>query len=485
MVREEFGVEPDPWQDEILRAFPHHDRLLMKACKGPGKTCVLAWLAWNFLGTRPHPRIGATSITSANLDSAFMPEMAKWQSRSPFFRNTFHWGKTQIVHREHAGTWFLQARSWPKKADAQQQADALGGLHEDYAMWVCDEMGEYPQSLMATFEAVLSSGIECKILGAGNPTNTTGPLHRACTTDRKLWFVMTVTGDPDNPKAWVHSPRVAHRAPGQLSPLDHAKQQIAQYGRDNPWVMVNILGEFPPSSINALLSVEEVEAAMQRKLRGDVYDWAQKRLGIDVARFGDDRTVMFPRQGLASFMPVVMRNQLTTNIAARVAQAAGRWMPEGDGLILVDDTGHWGHGVIDNLITAGIPGVMPVFFNGKALNPRYKNRRAEMWIQGAKCIQNGGGLPNLPELVGELTAATYTFVGGQFMLEDKDLIKEKIGRSPDLADGYMLTHALEDMPGGMLNVLKRTSTAKRDADPYEAPGAAERDFDPNEWREDR
>jgi len=58
-----------------------------------------------------------------------------------------------------------------------------------------------------------------------------------------------------------------------------------------------VLGEFPPTSINALLGVEE---AMPRHLRIDQYDWAQKRLGVDVVRFGDDRTVIFPRQALSS-----------------------------------------------------------------------------------------------------------------------------------------------------------------------------------------
>jgi phage terminase large subunit len=142
--------------------------------------------------------------------------------------------------------------------------------------------------------------------------------------------------------------------------------------------VVNVLGEFPPTSINALLGVEEVEEAMPRHLRIDQYDWAQKRLGVDVVRFGDDRTVIFPRQGLASFRPVVMRNARTTDIAARVMVGMKRWGAE---LAIIDDTGHWGHGVIDNLAVAGVPCV-GINYAGKALNPRYKNRRAEMWIKG-------------------------------------------------------------------------------------------------------
>ena len=488
MVKDEFKAEPDPWQCDVLNDFPHSQRQMMKACKGPGKTTVLAWLAWNFLATRPHCRIGATSITGANLDSALWPEMAKWQTRSPFLTETFTWTKTQIVHKMHPATWWMQARSWPKQANADQQADALGGLHEDYAMWILDEVGGYPQALMATIEAVLASGIECHIVGAGNPTHTTGPLYRACTTDRALWKVYTITADPDNPKAWVYAKRLLTRPAGQLSPLDHAKQQIAQYGRDNPWVMVNILGEFPPSSINALLGVEEVERAMARTLKPSAYEHMQKRLGVDVARFGDDRTVIFPRQGLMSWKPIVMRHErgsaVSMDIAARIANAKGSW---GSELEIIDDTVGWAHGVIDALSTAGIS-VIPLNYAGKALDPRYLNRRCEIWMKGTSYIRNGGKLPpHLPELIGELSEPTYTFVGGKFLVEPKDMVKERLGRSPDLADAYMNTHALDDLPGAMVEQFRDSTKVRRDFDPFVSPDASDSsggkalsDFDP--WR---
>jgi hypothetical protein len=117
-------------------------------------------------------------------------------------------------------------------------------------------------------------------------------------------------------------------------------------------------------------------------------------------------------------------------------------------LTLVDDTGHWGHGVIDNLHTMGHP-CMGIVFHGKAINPRYKNRRAEMWIEMADWVKAGGALPNVPELVAELTTPTYTFANGQFLLEEKDMIKKRLGRSPDLADALALTFAIPDLPNEM------------------------------------
>jgi hypothetical protein len=112
---------------------------------------------------------------------------------------------------------------------------------------------------------------------------------------------------------------------------------------------------------------------------------------------------------------------------------------------IIDDTGHWGHGVIDNLFASGMNPI-GIQFHSPALDPRYKNRRVEMWLEMAKWIRRGGCLPNVNELVGELTTPTYTYVNGKFVLEPKDQIKTRLGRSPDLADALALTFAIPEMP---------------------------------------
>lgn len=431
-VWEIFNVEPDPWQKDFLTAFPHRQRLALKACKGPGKTAALAWCAWNFLLTRKHPKIIATSITGDNLDDNLWPEMSKWQQRAPMLQHLFTWTKTRIHHNQHPETWFMSARTWPKSGNKQQQSATLAGIHAEYVMFILDESGGIPDAVMATAEGGLATGKETKILQAGNPTHLEGPLYRACTIEKHLWYVGEITGDPDDPQ---RSPRVN---------ITWALEQIEKYGRDNPWVLVNVFGKFPPASINTLLGPDEVYEAMRRSPREDAYGWAQKRLGVDVARFGDDRTVIFPRQGLAAFMPVEMRGARTTDIAARVLLAKRRWESE---MEFIDDSGHWGHGVIDNLIASGESPVA-VLFEDKAVDPRYANKRAEMWLEMAEWIKRGGCLPQMPELTRELTAPTYTFVNGKFQLEPKDKIKERLGVSPDLADALCLTFAHPEAPAG-------------------------------------
>lgn len=173
-----------------------------------------------------------------------------------------------------------------------------------------------------------------------------------------------------------------------------------------------------------------------------------------------------------AYQPVVMRNERTTDIAARVAMAKEKWESE---MEFVDDSGHWGHGVIDNLLAAG-HSPQAVFFEGKALDPRYRNKRTEMWLTMADWVRRGGCLPNIPELVRELTAPTYTFVNGVFQLEPKDLLKKRIGVSPDLADALSLTFFLPDMPASnrLLErvVGKKAHKAEVEFDPYREEVAA-------------
>ena len=246
-----------------------------------------------------------------------------------------------------------------------------------------------------------------------------------------------MTGDPDDP---ARATRID---------LAWARTQIETYGRENPWVMSYILGQFPPSSLNALLGPEEVQAAMDRELPVATYEWAQKRLGIDVARYGDDRTVIFPRQGLRAFAPDVLRHARDSAVSTDIATAVltRRGLMGGDALMLLDATGGWAAGASDVLQASGHrPADRPVNvqFHAPAMTDKYKNRRAEMWFQMAEWIKRGGWLPKVSELVAELTTPTYTFLNGKFQLEPKEQVKARLGRSPDLADALALTFAVPE-----------------------------------------
>jgi phage terminase large subunit len=255
-VREVLKATPDPWQDEVLKAFPYNQRLALCASKGPGKSTLLAWIAWNFLLTRPYPKIAATSISGDNLRDGLWSEMAKWRERSPLLKELFVWQKERIFSKEYPETWWMSARQWSKSADPNSLGGTLAGLHADYIMFELDEAGGLPDAIMASAENALSSCKEGHIIIAGNPTHLEGPLFRACkTNERKLWYVKEISSDPEDP---LRSPRVS---------IQWAKEQIEKYGRDNPWVLVNVFGRFPPSGLNGLIGLEEVEAAVNKRYR--------------------------------------------------------------------------------------------------------------------------------------------------------------------------------------------------------------------------
>lgn len=437
-VFENFGVTPDAWQADALNTWASPDpklRLSLQACAGPGKTGSEAWMAWHFLscfGDREdHPKAAAVAVTATNLADNLWPELSKWQSRSPFLSKAFTWSKSRVCANSHPETWFLSARSYSKTANAEEQGRTLSGLHSKYVAAFCDESGEIPVAVLKTAEQALSTDVKFgRIVQAGNPTSHGGMLYAAATQLRELWKIIRITGDPDDPK---RSPRID---------LEWAKLQIATYGRENPWVQAYILGVFPSSAINSLLSPDEIAAAMTRHIHETDYQHAQKRLGVDVARFGPDSTVIFPRQGLRAFNPVQMRGERNPAIAARVAFAKAKW---GSEMEFVDDTGGFGGGVIDALIQAG-HAPMGINFSGSASDPRYFNKRTEIHFLLAEWVKRGGQLPKNDTLAKELAAPTYFFQNGKLRLEEKDQIIKRLKFSPDHADALALTFSLPDMP---------------------------------------
>lgn len=425
-VREVLHAVPDPWQDEVLKAFPTNQRIAMKASKGPGKSCIEAWLCWNFLLTRPHPKIAATSISGDNLRDGLWAEMAKWRQQSPILKEAFVWQKERIFAKDYPETWWMSARQWSKSADSNSLGNTLAGLHADYIMFVLDESGGLPDAIMASAEAALSSCKEGHIVQAGNPTHLEGPLYRACTSERGLWHVVEITSDPEDPN---RSPRVSSK---------WAEDQIKQYGRDNPWVLVNVFGKFPPSSFNALIGPDEIEEAINRRYREPDFIMNPMILGIDIARFGDDSTVIFPRQGLQAFDPFQYRGMDGTTGSELVVR---KWNELGADGVFIDNTGGFGASWIDNLIRLG-KSPIGIHFSQKSSSDRYANKRAEMAFECVEWIKRGGALPDIPELTKALTQTTYSFKGEQLLLEPKEDVKAKLGFSPDHMDALMLTFAL-------------------------------------------
>ena len=463
-VKDNFGVTPDLWQEQALRAFASKDkellRISLQACAGPGKSAVLSWCGWNFLscyGERgEHPKGACVSVTWDNLKDNLWVELAKWQGLSSYLKAAFTWTQTRIFANDHKETWFLSARSFPKTADNETLGKTLSGIHSKYVLFLIDESGDIPVQVGKAAEQAVGETVQrggfIKILQAGNPISTDGMLYAASVS--KNWHVIRITGDPEDEN---RSPRIN---------IDWARDMIEEHGDDDPWVMSYILGHFPESALNTLLSLKEVEEAMERHLHLKDYAYAQKRLGVDVARSGLDSTIIFPRQGLAAFKYARMRNADGPQVAARIAQAKKKWQHE---IEFIDDTGGFGSSVIDSLKLAG-ESPMGIHFASKAIDNRYFNKRSEMWLEMRDWVRRGGALPKCNQLKKELTTVQYFLKKGKLALEEKDQVKSRLGYSPDVADALALTFAMPDQPAAdeyeYIRKLEGGSGLKSEYDPF-------------------
>lgn len=440
-VRDMFGAEPDAWQADALRLIAVEQRVGMSACKGPGKSCVLAWAVWWWEYTRPGAQVICTSITGDNLKDGLWKELSYWYEKAQPLKDAFEVSAERITHRERPRTWWVSARKWAQGADPSQQANTLAGFHGRAVMIVLDEMGDYPDGLLVAAEAIFANAEvdEAKIVAAWNPTRTDGPAYRVCTRDRKRWALVYITGDPDDPK---RSPRIS---------TAWAQQMIDDWGRDNDWVRVNVLGLFPNAAEDKLLGPNDITVAEARDANPFAYVNEPIIYGLDVARFGSDASSLRPRQGPVLFRGTKFRNLDGPTLAQKVAfiideDVKNRWHRRPD-YIFVDVTGV-GASAYDHLCLIGYGDIcVPVDFGSAADDgERFMDKRAEVWWRMAQWVKKRGCLPTASNQLGtELCTPTYKFTARgkrtAFVLESKDEIRKRLGAgaSPDDADSVALT----------------------------------------------
>jgi len=195
--------------------------------------------------------------------------------------------------------------------------------------------------------------------------------------------------------------------------------------------------DFTASAYNVLITIDLVAAAVTKEYNLNDIVNAPKIIGIDIARFGNDRSVICRRQGLNMFDPIVINDIDNMGLASRVAREIDEWTPDA----VFIDAGR-GEGVIDRLRQLGYQ-VLEIQFGGRAIkDSRYVNRRSEMWDGMRLWLEAGGSIPNISDLKTDLTTPEYTMDPSDRMkLEPKDKIKERIGKSTDLGDALALTFA--------------------------------------------
>lgn len=443
-VRDNFEIEPDPWQAKVLQDIRNHRRVAMHACKGPGKSAVEAWGLWWVLATNKDAQGFALSITADNLRDGLWKELATWYDRSEFLQATFDIYKTSIRSKLRPDTWWCTARSFPQQADKEQQANTLAGLHAKVVFIFCDEVGDYPNGVLAAAEAIFADPTATAYLVvAGNPTNRNGPLYRIVTVQAQRWAITAITGDPEDPK---RSPRIS---------VEWAQQLIDEYGRDHPWVQINVLGEFPDASEGQLIDINWVLRAQKRDAHVSAYRSDPHIWGLDGARakLGDE-SVLIRRRGVMVYRPHHWRGLDGTKLGDQVSTLLIKSEKEGDPVDAVFcDVGGVGASAYDRLVFLGWGKiVVPVEFGAVASEPRYADKRTEMWWDMAQWLEHKPAClpPDDPVLREQLTGPMSWWGVRQrrscLILESKDQMRERGIGSPDRADALCLTFAAPVAP---------------------------------------
>jgi len=221
------------------------------------------------------------------------------------------------------------------------------------------------------------------------------------------------------------------------------------------------LCDFSASIDNALITIDKVtdSAAIKRK-ESDVAG-SPRVLGVDVARFGADRSVIQKRQGLAAYEPIIFNDIDNMTLAGMVGQTINEWKPDA----VFIDAGR-GEGVIDRLRQLGFF-VNEVNFGGRPTNPRYNNKRSEMWDSVRIWLDDGGSLPKNTDLKTDLCVPTYKFdASNRLQLESKDEIKKRGGRSPDLGDALALTFSFPVAPKKLGHHGLAVESVESEYDPF-------------------
>lgn len=429
---------PREWQRAVLNTVKEHlsngatvhEALLLATASGHGigKSALVSWLILWAMATMPNCRGVVTANTEAQLRTKTWPEVKKWHGMCL----VSHWFTCAATSLHAIGeaekTWRVDAIPW-----SENNTEAFAGLHAKGSriLLIFDEASAISDKIWEVAEGALTDE-QTQIIWAafGNPTRPAGRFHQCF---GRLGH------------RWKHRQIDSRTVPGtNKRQLD---KWIADYGEDSDFVRVRVKGEFPRAGSMQFIPSDVVAAAC----KVEAVSWPSDPLvmGVDVARFGDDESVIRLRRGrdARTFPPISIRGQDTMALVGRVTSEHARLAAMGFPVsaTFVDETG-LGAGVVDRLRQLGIVvfgvnnGAKPdqVAVDGEAV----ANKGAEMWAMMRSWLRTGGAIEDEPELRHQLEGREYGYnQHNAIVLEKKDDMKKRGLASPDRADGLALTFA--------------------------------------------
>jgi hypothetical protein len=423
---------------------------------GIGKSAMAGWLTDWLMSTRPHSNGVVTANTGQQLETKTWANIAAWTAKCC----TAHWfkvntgkGSLKMFHAQHPDTWKVVGQTC-----REENSEAFAGLHaaNSTPWYLFDEASAVPDKIWEVAEGGKTDGEPMHFV-FGNPTRNTGAFSRCFGSQRHLWNTRQ-----------IDSRKVA------ITNKELLNGWVKEYGEDSDFVKVRVRGVFPNASSLQFIPRGLVDEAMKRELAAGPVVGRACAVGVDVARFGDDQSVIRTRIGrdARSISPKRYRGLDTMQLASRVAEHL-TWLKQHWGLrpVCFVDGGGVGGGVVDRLRQLNHE-VIEVQFGGKPDDSRiYLNKRAEMWGRAKEWLKIGC-LEDCEELAVDLTSVEYQFTpADQIQLESKEGMKKRGLASPDDGDALCLTFAypVPEHSAHDLEVAARHANppSSREYDPYE------------------
>jgi hypothetical protein len=419
-VKEVLGATPYDYQAEFLDALASGERKMsVRSGHGTGKSTTSSWaMLWYVLLRFPN-KVVVTAPTSGQLFDALFAELKRWINELPPQLQVLLTVKSDRVELSAApAEAFISART-----SRAETPEALAGVHSENVLLVVDEASGVPEKV---FEAAAGSmsGHSATTILLSNPTRSSGTFFESQTRLASTWWT----------RRWscVESPLVSE---------EFVDEMRARYGEDSNAFRIRVLGEFPMADDDTIIPFHLADSAIKRDI--EIPEDTKPIWGLDVARFGADKTALCKRYG-----NVV--TEITSWQGLDLMQTVGRVMAEYEGLspsmrpseILVDSIGVGG-GVVDRLRELGAPVRGINVGEAPAMGNTYMNLRAELWFKTKGWLEDRScKLPNDDQLLAELTSIRYAFTpGGKMKAESKDDMRKRGLKSPDLADALCLTMA--------------------------------------------
>lgn len=423
---------PRAWQAEFLGFVGQHLenpstqfeplQVSIASGHGIGKSALVGMFTHWAMSTCEDCRVVITANSDPQLRTKTWPEVSKWFRlglNSKWF--TVNAESITIKNEEHSSLWRTDRLTW-----STNNPQAFAGLHNKgkRIVVIFDEASEIDDVIWEVTQGALTDeNTEIIWVTFGNPTQNTGRFRECFGKYKHRW------------KNFQIDSRTV-----EGTNKTEIEKWIKDYGEDSDFVRVRVRGEFPRAGSNQFIPSDIVAAA--RLTTVDGFLTLPKVLSVDVARFGDDQTVIGLRQGRHFRILAKYRGKDTVETTQFAIDFIEEHKPDA---IIVDADG-LGAGVVDNLHHRGYKDSVFEFHGGWPAedSEMYFNRRAECWGLTRTWLKNGADIPDDPELEIDLTGPQYGFSGKQqIQLEKKEDMKKRGLASPDCGDCLVMTFSVK------------------------------------------